>query len=238
MTVARMLIMAFLFVALVSGSHAHASSNEYNCDEDIFTLDPEIIAKWKLELPVEENSVLFPLVFYRLFDTVHVFPFEYLPEGNQMNVQYLGCTVVDEDWHARLACSQDTVNYEHHYSSYVDFIDDYNKARPKEGSFEEKKKFFEQHLLRPGRRVSNTYIMGIPGEKPDEQFIPIVDPQVVECSRKARVKNMLSTKRLHDPNFSIYRPVNLKPGMRVLVPEPPQDSDEPTMPEDTDADEQ
>ena len=90
MTVARMLIMAFLFVALVSGSHAHASSNEYNCDEDIFTLDPEIIAKWKLELPVEENSVIFPLVFYRLFDTVDVFPFEYLPEGYQMNVQYLG----------------------------------------------------------------------------------------------------------------------------------------------------
>ena len=59
------LILLFLLSATTA-----AHPDEYLCDENIFRYRQEVTATWKLELPVDEDTIIFPLVLYQLYDPI------------------------------------------------------------------------------------------------------------------------------------------------------------------------
>ena len=211
------LILFFIFFTL------NSTASAYTCDSSLFKYTRKEVATWKIPFPIENTNSL-PFMLYWLYDAAGFERFHEPYPSRLGDTPYMGYVFIDKYWEARFI----RYGYGRNYRMIADelqfVVDDYNNLRPKEENFEVQKEFFDQFFLNPGKR-ENIFILGKPGEF-DEDYIPILDSEVQACARKRDINSVSLWKRLFDREFSLYRPVNLKPGMRVLVPEPPDNLDE------------
>ena len=218
----KYLLLAFFLLCTVCSK---AIAGSYTCNEDEFNLFPEDTEDWKASLPVDEETVAFPLVFYMLYDSMERLGFWNSPV-KYSGIVYLGYFTVDDSWRAEPTCLRTEELYGALCNKYEGLITIYNASRPRHSDFANRKKYFEDFFLNADHRKKYIYILDAPGEAPDKEYVPETDQDIYQCAEKARVNNLLMGRRLHDRSFSLFRPVNLKPGMRVLLPEPPGDESE------------
>ena len=146
------------------------------------------------------------------------------PPDNDYRITYAQCFVINQDWEIKLSCNRPGEKFAYVTAGNAEIVNRYNITLPLDASFSQKKQHFEDIFLNSPFRDRRIFIMGVPGEPPDESYFPEVDENIYQCSQKARI--FFQYVRFQDRNFSVFRPVNLKPGMRVLVPDPPDNLDE------------